>query len=112
MHSFHAMGGLPEGHPLQAEAQIREAVTLLAESKVLRMIGARLRPECSHRPLPRRRWVAGIKPVSAPLQTLFSLGREKKLESLPHGILSEDLQCNDRAKRPLRPRNKALSSQS
>ena len=33
---------------------------------------------------------------AAPMQTIFSLGRTKTLETLPKGVLSEDLQRNDR----------------
>ena len=34
--------------------------------------------------------------TTAPMQTIFSLGRTKTLETLPKGVLSEDLQRNDR----------------
>ena len=36
--------------------------------------------------------------TAAPMQTIFSMGRTKTLETLPAGVLSEDLQRNDRHK--------------
>ena len=65
MHAFHAMGGMSEekeGVTLfkltlsmesPAKASIREILTQFTESSLLRLIGARLRPERSHRPLPK-----------------------------------------------------------
>ena len=68
IHAFHAMGGLPDDQmeskgvtlfkltiSLEApsKTQIREALAALTESSVLRLIGTRLRPERSHRPLPQ-----------------------------------------------------------
>ena len=65
MHAFHAMGGMneeKEGVTLfkltlsmesPAKTSIREILTHFTESSMLRLIGARLRPERSHRPLPK-----------------------------------------------------------
>ena len=65
MHAFHAMGGMSEekeGVTLfkltlsmesPAKTSIREILTQFTESSMLRLIGARLRPERSHRPLPK-----------------------------------------------------------
>ena len=65
MHAFHAMGGMneeKEGVTLfkltlsmeaPAKVTIREILTQFTESSMLRLIGARLRPERSHRPLPK-----------------------------------------------------------
>ena len=65
MHAFHAMGGMSEGKEgvtlfkltlsmeSPAKTTIREILTQLTESSVLRLIGARLRPERSRRPLPK-----------------------------------------------------------
>ena len=64
-HAFHAMGGMSEekeGVTLfkltlsmesPAKTSIREILTQFTESSMLRLIGARLRPERSHRPLPK-----------------------------------------------------------
>ena len=185
MHAFHAMRnerGEGGSHALQAalsmeapaKATIREILTQFTESSVL------LRPERSHRPLPKQRVAAApparaVKPTTgepspapeakgeprtpptkgapksapddtancatatktttlkpergepspapeakgkpsapkakgrpksapdakgscttAPMQTIFSLGRTKTLETLPKRVLSEDLQQNDR----------------
>ena len=65
MHAFHAMGGMSEekegvtlfkltlSMEAPAKVTIREILTQFTESSVLRLIGARLRPERSHRPLPK-----------------------------------------------------------
>ena len=65
VHAFHAMGGLNEGKEgvtlfkltlsmeAPAKATIREILTQFTESSMIRLIGARLRPERSHRPLPK-----------------------------------------------------------
>ncbi|CAE7336668.1 unnamed protein product [Symbiodinium microadriaticum] len=65
MHAFHAMGGMSEGKEgvtlfkltlsmeAPAKVTIREILTQFTESSMLRLIGARLRPERSHRPLPK-----------------------------------------------------------
>ena len=65
IHAFHAMGGMneeKEGVTLfkltlsmeaPAKVAIRETLTQFTESSMLRLIGARLRPERSHRPLPK-----------------------------------------------------------
>ena len=64
IHAFHALGGMAadkdttmfkltssmEGPKKQ---QIREALMTLSDSAALRLIGARLRPERSHRQLPK-----------------------------------------------------------
>ena len=63
--TMHAMGGMNEGKEgvtlfkltlsmeAPAKATIREILTQFTESSVLRLIGARLPPERSHRPLPK-----------------------------------------------------------
>ena len=65
MHAFHAMGGMneeKEGITLfkltlsmesPVKTSIREILAQFTESSMLRLIGARLRPERSHRPLPK-----------------------------------------------------------
>ena len=65
IHVFHAMGGMSEEKEgvtlfkltlsMQAppKVTIREILTKFTESSMLRLIGARLRPERSHRPLPK-----------------------------------------------------------
>ena len=61
IHAFHSMGGCPRKDGLTLlkltisletprKTQIRQALNLLTESSVVRLIGARLRPERSHRP--------------------------------------------------------------
>ena len=50
----------------------------------------------SGQPKPEAKTTAA-EPRTAPQQTIFSLGKVKKLEPLPRGILPEDLRRNDRS---------------
>ena len=104
IHAFHAMTLFKLTISLEAQDQDKGG-----SDRTDRIIGAEThRHETSPRGTVKGRKANGTpksapadeatleEPRTAPQQTIFNLGRVKKLETLPRGILSEDLRRNHR----------------